>query len=506
MTPDTVAASGRSPLVVLALSGLAPAFDKDAIAALEKEIGGKSDAVGTQMIVHPKVQASTRLVKRALLVMAQGLRMGSIDKAMADLDKRLYRAERGADVHMIRWACNASDDNTSASVSSSMSIDGQDIVVVPFFCGLDIQVPYAVKKGDKWESNGVFPCLLIRPHSKARNQRQWFAFPLGLCLLAEIEIYNKIAQGSTPPAPTIPVIPNRLQRNGTRRFEWTPSVSDYRPAREGDSDSRTRLGYYNGKAVELREHRSKLPPHKLNKGGELVKFHSGVFEYIEYATKIVVSYVGKPGEVKLEDEAAPTLDERMDIDPFACLGRTPMSLNPDKLQDLERRLLSSLGSPSNPAVVYAKALGIVRDGDPMELVVAQVTPLVKRAISDAKLTLDQTWRDLTRLVGSLSISLTLPQVLGDKSIEVVRARTSGEDVLATEIGKILGNWDWTSPVYLKLRQHVLEEVRKAAAHVDPPSDGGAPKPEGDAPPQPPTEGAGSTEGSEPTGGDDKKTT
>jgi hypothetical protein len=290
-------------------------------------------------------------------------------------------------------------------------------------------------------------------------------------------------------------MPNRLQRNGTRRFQWTPSVPDYRPAREDDRDTRTRLGFFNGKVVELRDHRSKLPPHKLNKEGELVKFHAGVFEYIEYATKIVVSYVGKPGEVPLEDAVAPTLEERMDIDPFAALGRTALSLNPDKLQDLERRLLSSLSSPTNPAVVYAKSLSIVREGDPMELVVSQVTPLVKRAITDAKWTLDQTWRDLTRMVEGVTIPLTLPQVLGEKTIEVVRARTSGEDVLATEIGKRLGNWDWTSPVYLKLRQYLLEEVRKAAAQVDSPSEPGAdapPQPEGDAPT--PNEGTERTEG------------
>ena len=454
-----VAASG----VLTAVLAIAPGF----VAGAQVSPASPASPSSTAIMLAPKAQVSI-LVEYTLASLVATLygNQGRHLEAVNQIRQRVYREGKAAKIFKITWepSRHPTGGNVSAEAGVTVLIDGKNaqMRVVPAF-ETGINFLRIKNEGDRYVSAGSFHCILLRPEENRRDQGKWTAVEIGLARHSDLEEFNKLSE-----ADPIGLLPHSLLRVGQRRMVWTPTMSkvmNFGKKRRGDPGEKEHLGFIGAKMVFL-DPSSEYPDYKKgppDESGEPSNagFKACVFSIVEGPASVTVKYVGRPGKVSIDDGNVPAFSAVPDFDPWAVLGRSPSRLDFNQLQRLQSRIMETLLDPQNPAVAYARALGILRDGADLQVIQTAVGPMLTTAVEKAREELATAWKSLSANVDTLAANLMLGEILGGQELKVVKARRSGdEDLAAQNVAAAIGSpFDWACPMHRALRDRLIETLK-----------------------------------------------
>jgi hypothetical protein len=479
--------------VLSALEAIAPG------AVAQAALTGSSSVPepGTALILAPKAQISIRLEYVLARLVASKVARGDSKLMITKVNRvrsRMYR-EPGTKVpkiFRIQWEPTLFDGSPAAK--ATLRIIGQDgrprdVRVRPEF-ELDVQFQRLKKDAGRWVSGDAFHVILLAPERE--RDEEGTAVEIGLAPSSELEEFNRLSE-----ADPIPSLPHSIERIGQRRMVWTPTHYEERKfGKDKEQVTQIFLGYY-GSVMMFMDPHSAPPDYvagpKDEEGRPTIKaYKPNVISYVLKGPKSCeVKFLGKPGDVPLDDGNVPTLAGTPDFDPWAALGHSPTRIDFTKLLELSNRLNASVSDPENPAVAYGRRLGIIRDRDDIGAIATHVSQIVARAVELAKEEGDRAWHSLCGHVDLIQTSLA--EVLGGVEIEVVRKRRRGDDdPAAMLVAQVIGTaFDWQCPMHRQLRVRLLKRLAREA---NPPEE---PKADEKPPEEPKPEGDGSSNGDPP---------
>lgn len=460
--------------VIRAVLAIAPGFNPSA-----KVVPATVTQPSTALMLAPKAQVTITLEYwlASLVATLHGKGRGGRHLALVnEVRSRIYREGGVAKIFPITWEPARYENGVGAEAEVSVNADGKTVQVrvCPAF-ETGIQYERITNDGERFVTAGSYHCILLCPQENRRDQDTWTAVEIGLGRASDLEEFNKLSL-----ADPIPCLPHTLLKLGQRRIVWTPptyKLQSFGQKRSGkgekEPEKRTVLGYMGGKIVFLDEH-SEFPdfirgPNGADGKPQMTGFKAGVFSVTEGPRSVTLRYLGKPGNVALEDGIVPEFSQIPDFDPWAILGRSPSRLDYKQLQKVQARLTETLADPANPAVAYARALGIVREGAELELIQKVVGPMIRTAVERAREELGSAWTSLSNSVDTIATSLVLAEIVGDQDVQIVERRRGGTDDLAAQnVSAAIGSpFDWQCPMHRELRSRLIEALKAKEPKPEP---------------------------------------
>lgn len=428
---------------------------------------------GTALVLTPKVQMSIRLEYLLARLVADkypvtGRTPHDRDRRMRErireIRRRIYRepGTTSPKIFQIQYEPTRYDLNVAPKASLVIQDNNghpRTVTVRPEF-ELGIGFERIRQVGDRWQSNGVYHVILIAPDG-GRRDNEGTAVEIGLAPLSELEEFNRLSQ-----ADPIPSLPHALERLGQRRMIWTPQTCEPRRYGEGaDAETKIFLGYMGSVLMFLDPKSDMLEyvPGKPDEDGRPT-FQKGKPTVVSYVLtgprSAMVKRLGRPGEVEIEDGNVPTLEGAEHFDPWTALGRTPARIDFRNLTGLRDRLVETVSNPENPAVVYGRRLGIIRERDDLASIALHAGQIVDRAVNLAREEGERAWQQLVAQIDEKLANLTPEEAYDGANPRVVRARRKGDnDVVAQRIAEAIGSpFDWGSPTHRQLRERVLDRL------------------------------------------------
>ena len=450
--------------VLTAVSAIAPGFVPGA-----KVVPASGTAASANVIMlAPKAQVSIMVeyTLAKLVATLHGNNGARQQQIITEIRDRIYREDKAARIFRITWepTRHPVSGNMSAEANVTVLEDGKNLTVrvcPAFETGIDF---LRIKNdGDRFVSHGSFHCILLRPEANRRDQEKWTAVEIGLARLSDLEEFNKLSE-----ADPIPLLPHTLMKLGQRRMVWTPTTivrRSFGKTRQGQAKEKELLGYIGSKMVFL-DPSSVFPDFKKGKIGEDGKpknegFKPSVFSIDEGPASVTVKYLGKPGNVEINDGNVAKFSSTPDFDPWAVLGRSPSRLDYNGLQRLQARIMGSLMDPENSAAAYARALGILRDGADLQQIQTVIGPMVTDAVEKAREELKLAWNSLSASVDTLAAIMKLDEILDGQDLKTVEARRGGnEDKAAQSVASAIGSpFDWACPMHRELRVRLIVALK-----------------------------------------------
>lgn len=367
---------------------------------------------------------------------------------------------------------------------------GQIEIQPLFTVGFDYEL-YLNADGTYVSRRAFSGCLFapIKPHDKVYK-----FVPLELADRLLVERYNLIVQQGKQLGtihgdwPTITPVESKIHRPGSDTMMFAPTrfqrktwSSEVRGRKTNHED--IRIGTHFRKVVILDRKSQEIPRAAIQSNVDAWnEYNAGqidaktrntaqqrfVFRYIEREGSILVSLMGREGEVV--EEPTFTFDDVPDTsNPFEILATTVEEFSPGVTRTFIETCMRLPLNKGNPLYLQALALGLVIKGQPRAVVRHALGSLATTAFEKTQKlwleALNETWQELKRftlpiLTECLPMGLTLAQAQ--------QARIRRDDAIGVWItNHIVGEFNRRSPFHLEIRRRLITEAAKRQQWQDP---------------------------------------
>ncbi len=358
-------------------------------------------------------------------------------------------------------------------VSQTIEVEGLgEIEVTPLFtAGIDY---VAVSDGGLIVPTRVFYGVLYEP----TKQREEFKFvPLECADLAFRMRWNDMIDQATTLGtihkdwPKIDLTETNIGRPGLRVMSFSPryllnrEFPKMRGGKRIGTDTISVIDTRLGKQVILDVRSQDLP---VVDEQAAYPFGELVFRFTEHENSIVVTLLGRAGEVELDTTSMDLSDIVFETNPFETLNLPIERYDSAKARRYVKDCLAMEPDDHNPLYKRAAELQLIPPGLPRASIVAQLRALVEDALERADFLYNEAF-DATLAALRLYDPPSIEDMLAGNLLDRVLRKLNPSDAAALWItSHIEGEYNNASTFHRALREALLKGAAKRASYTDPP--------------------------------------